>query len=36
MTAEEIADTCGPFPREAMAEVLSLASELIDSSHVAA
>jgi len=36
MTAAEIADTYGPFPPQAVAEVLRLAAELVDSTHVAA
>lgn len=36
MTAAEIADTYGPFPPEAIAEVLRLAPELVDSTHAAA
>ena len=36
MTAEEIAETNGPFPSEAIAEVLRLAAELVDSFDVAA
>ena len=36
MTTAEIADTCGPFPPEAVAEVLKSAAELVDSTHVAA
>jgi uncharacterized protein (DUF433 family) len=36
MSAEEIAQTYGPFPREAIPEVMKVASELLDSAHVAA
>jgi uncharacterized protein (DUF433 family) len=36
MTAKEIAGTYGPFPPEAIVEVLRVAAELIDSTHVAA
>jgi uncharacterized protein (DUF433 family) len=36
MTAEEIEDSYGPFPHEAIPEVLKAASELMDSPHVAA
>lgn len=36
MSAEEIADTYGPFPRQALAEIMKLASELVDSERVAA
>jgi uncharacterized protein (DUF433 family) len=36
MSAEEIAETYGPFPKEAIAEVMKVASELADSKHVAA
>ena len=36
MTAEEIAQTYGPFPHEAIAEILRLAAELVDSDRVAA
>jgi uncharacterized protein (DUF433 family) len=33
MTAEEIADTYGPFPPETITDVLQLAAELVDSSR---
>jgi len=36
MSAEEIAETYGPFPREAIREIMKVASELLDSGHVAA
>jgi uncharacterized protein (DUF433 family) len=36
MSAEEIEESYGPFPREAIPEVLKAASELLDSPHVAA
>ena len=36
MSAEEIAQTYGPFPREAIPEIMKVASELLDSGHVAA
>ena len=36
MSAEEIADTYGPFPKQAIAEIMKVASELLDSQHVAA
>ncbi len=36
MTADEIADTYGPFPRESISEVMKVASEFIESAHVAA
>ena len=36
MNAEEIEETYGQFPREAIPEVLRAASELLDSPHVAA
>ena len=36
MTAEEIEDSYGPFPHEAIPEALRAASELLDSPHVAA
>ena len=36
MSAEEIEDNYGPFPHEAIPEVLRAASELLDSPHVAA
>jgi uncharacterized protein (DUF433 family) len=36
MTAEEIEDSYGPFPHEAIPEVLKAASELLDSPNVAA
>jgi uncharacterized protein (DUF433 family) len=36
MTVEEIEDSYGPFPREAIPEILKAASELLDSPHVAA
>lgn len=35
MTAEEISETYGPFPREAIPEIMRVASELLDSEHVA-
>jgi len=34
--AAEIAETYGPFPNEAIAEIMKVASELVDSEHVAA
>ena len=36
MSADEIAETYGPFPAAAITEVFRLASELIDSANVAA
>ena len=36
MSAEEIEDNYGPFPREAIPELLMAASELLDSPNVAA
>jgi uncharacterized protein (DUF433 family) len=36
MSADEIAQTYGPFPQEAIAEIMKVASELLDSEHVAA
>ena len=36
MSADEIEDSYGPFPHEAIPEVLRAASELLDSPHVAA
>jgi len=36
MSAEEIEESYGPFPHEAIPEVLKAASELLDSPHVAA
>jgi len=36
LSAEEIAQTYGPFPKEAIPEVMKVASELLDSEHVAA
>jgi uncharacterized protein (DUF433 family) len=36
MSAEEIAQTYGPFPREAIPEIMKVASEVLDSGHVAA
>jgi hypothetical protein len=36
MTVEEIEDSYGPFPREAIPEILKASSELLDSPHVAA
>jgi uncharacterized protein (DUF433 family) len=36
MDADEIAQTYGPFPQEAIPEIMKLASELVDSGHVAA
>jgi uncharacterized protein (DUF433 family) len=36
MSAEEIEESYGSFPREAIPEVLRAASELLDSLHVAA
>jgi uncharacterized protein (DUF433 family) len=35
MTAEEIVQTYGPFPPEAIPEIMRVASELLDSEHVA-
>jgi hypothetical protein len=34
--ADEFAKTYGPFPQEAIPEVMKVASELLDSEHVAA
>ena len=36
MTLDEIEETYAPLPREAIPEVLRVASELLDSPHVAA
>ena len=36
MSIEEIADTYGQFPREAMPEVMRVASEILDAPNVAA
>ncbi len=36
MSAQEIEDSYGPFPHEAIPEALKAASELLDSPHVAA
>jgi uncharacterized protein (DUF433 family) len=36
MSADEIAQTYGPFPQQAIPEIMKLASELVDSGHVAA
>ena len=36
MSAEEIAETYGPFPRDAIPEIMKVASELLDSADVAA
>ena len=36
MSADEIVDSYGPFPHEAIPEVLKAASELLDSPNVAA
>lgn len=36
MGAEEIAETYGPFPKDAIPEIMKVASELVDSGHVAA
>ena len=35
MSAEEIVETYGPFPKEAIPEVMKVASELADSEDVA-
>ncbi|MGA8059216.1 MAG: DUF433 domain-containing protein [Candidatus Binataceae bacterium] len=35
MSAEDIAQTYGPFPQEAIPEIMKVASELVDSGHVA-
>jgi uncharacterized protein (DUF433 family) len=36
MNAEEIRQTYGPFPDEAISEIMKVAAGLLDSSHVAA
>ena len=36
MDAKEIDQTYGPFPRGAIPEIMKVASELLDSGHVAA
>ncbi len=36
MSAEEIAQTYGPFPKEAIPEIMKVAAELLDSGDVAA
>ncbi len=36
MSAEEIRQTYGTFPQEAIPEIMKVASELLDSGHVAA
>jgi len=35
MSVEEIEDTYGSFPREALPEVMRVASEFLDAPHVA-
>jgi uncharacterized protein (DUF433 family) len=35
MSTKEIAQTYGPFAEQAIAEILKLASEMVDSEHVA-
>jgi uncharacterized protein (DUF433 family) len=36
MSINEIARSYGPFPKQAMPEIMKVASELLDSGHVAA
>jgi uncharacterized protein (DUF433 family) len=36
MSAEEIAQTYGPFPQDAIPEIMKVASEVLDSGNVAA
>ncbi len=36
MTVEEIAESYAPFPRQAIPEIMKVASELLDTPHVAA
>ncbi len=36
MSLDEIEEAYGPFPREAIPEVMRVASEVLDSAHVAA
>jgi uncharacterized protein (DUF433 family) len=36
MSGDEIAQTYGAFPQEAIPEIMKVASELLDSEHVAA
>lgn len=36
MTVEEVRDTYGSFPQEALPEIMRAASELLDTPHVAA
>jgi uncharacterized protein (DUF433 family) len=36
MSAKEIAETYGPFRKEAIPEIIKVAAELLDSEHVAA
>ena len=36
MSAEEIEETYGPFPRQALPEIMRVASEILDAPHVAA
>ena len=36
MSIEEIEESCGPFPHEAIPEIMKVASELLDSPHVVA
>jgi uncharacterized protein (DUF433 family) len=36
MSAKEIAETYGPFRKEAIPEIMKVAAELLDSEHVAA
>ncbi len=36
MTVEEIEESYAPFPRQAIPEIMKLASELLDTPHVAA
>jgi uncharacterized protein (DUF433 family) len=35
MSAKDITQTYGPFPKQAIAEIMKLASELLDSEYVA-
>jgi len=36
ISTEEIGETYGPFPKEAIPEIMRVASELVDSANVAA
>jgi uncharacterized protein (DUF433 family) len=36
MSAEDITQTYAPFPKQAIAEIMKLASEMLDSEHIVA